>query len=157
MIDGLIGHPTIEELMGISGHRKKRSRSGRPPKYRASWCDELPELFATGASVSEVCAILGIGRSTFYEWVEKHPKFNRAYEDGRFLSEAWWTALGRAAAVGLVDANPTWWIFNMKNRHGWGDRKVDKDEGVSPEEFARRAHDALRQMERIDLGEDPMD
>lgn len=148
--------PTLDELLGISEHQKKENRGpGKPTKYRVDMCHELPRLFAKGESVAEVCAMMDIGRTTFYDWVERYPKFRRAYDVGAFLSEAWWCALGRAAAAGTVEINGTAWVFNMKNRFRWRDKPDPEqigDDEMTPEDWARAAHDALAEMEEMDHG-----
>jgi predicted RNase H-like HicB family nuclease len=98
---------------------------GRPAKYTKKLCKELPEMFANGESVAEVCQQIGIARRTFYNWLEDEtkPEFKEAYEDGQALSEAFWMRLGRLGAAGKVDINAATWIFNMKNRFGWKDKQ----------------------------------
>ncbi len=95
------------------------------PKYDPEFVKTLPQMFANGESVAEVAAVLGVSRQAFYDWVDKYPDFAEAYEDGKSLSEAWWTKLGRVGAAGKVGIQPTVWIFNMKNRFDWRD-KVDQ-------------------------------
>ena len=97
-------------------------KRGRPTKYNAKLCKILPVMFASGESVSEVCAELGIAKDTFYNWVKLHPDFSDSYKKGIELSEAWWTKLGRRGAMGVDKVQPATWIFNMKNRFGWTDR-----------------------------------
>jgi len=125
---------------------------GRPTKYSVKLANGLTEMFESGQSVAEVCLELRIGRTTFYNWVDKYPKFKRAYEEGAFISEAWWMALGRAGAAGQIPLNTGAWIFNMKNRFKWRDRpdpEVMGDDEMTPEEFARKAHDALNEMDDL--------
>jgi transposase len=91
-------------------------------KYKPEYADRLPKMFSNGESVAEVCLELGISRRAFYDWVDKHPDFAAAYEDGKTYSESWWNKLGRAGATGKVPIQPTVWIFNMKNRFDWKDK-----------------------------------
>ena len=113
-------------------------------------------MFANGESVAEVALQIGISKGTFYNWVNKYPKFREAYAQGQFVCEAWWMQLGRAGAAGRVrNVNATMWIFNMKNRFKWRDRPDPEDVGadeMTPEEFARKAHAALEQMQEADHG-----
>lgn len=103
------------------------------PKYKSSFADKLPDMFANGESVEEVCRELKISRRAFYDWVEKHPDFAEAYELGKEASQAWWLKLGRAGAAGKVPVQPSIWIFNMKNRLGWKDRvETSSDEQPQP-------------------------
>lgn len=113
-------------------------------------------MFANGESVAEVAVKLGIGRTTFYNWVDKYPKFKEAYAQGQFICEAWWMQAGRLGMMGrIANVNATLWIFNMKNRFKWRDRPDPEsigDDVMTPDEFARRAHLALAAMEEADHG-----
>ena len=62
-----------------------------------------------------------------------------------------------AGAAGKVAVNPATWIFNMKNRFNWRDKPDPErvgDDDVTPEEYARRTHRALMEMEDLDHGGD---
>lgn len=102
------------------------------PKYKEEFCEQLPDMFANGESVEEVCQELKISKRAFYDWVERYPEFAEAYELGKQASHAWWIKLGRAGATGKVQVQPTIWIFNMKNRLGWKDRVEIETEEESP-------------------------
>ncbi len=100
-------------------------------KYNEDICDELPDMFINGESIAEVSAALGITKQCFHNWVKEHKEFGEAYERGRTLSEAWWTKLGRAGAMGKVPIQPTVWQFNMHNRFKWTTRADVTTNGVS--------------------------
>ena len=101
--------------------------SGRPKEYDEQWVknhlDKLPAMFKDGQSIAEVCAELGMCKDTFYRLKKEYPVFSDAIKNGELLSEAWWSRLGRKGASGAAEINPTTWIFNMKNRFGWKDKK----------------------------------
>lgn len=131
----------------------KKRRTGRPTKYSANLVSRLPDCFQDGQSIAEVCTHLRISRQTYYTWLEEHPEFKEAHEEGLFRSEAWWMRLGRMGASGAVPINASVWSFNMKNRFHWRDRpEMDKEDELSPEEYARRAHLALIEMNAADKG-----
>ncbi len=125
---------------------------GRPTKYESRLADVLPALFLEGQSIAEVCVALGIGRTTFYEWTNRHEAFRDAVEVGKLVSEAKWNQVGREAAFGDRRINVAAWIFNMKNRFGWTDRIVAKPDDLNPDEFARRTMEALERMHSLDGG-----
>ena len=111
-------------------------------KYKKEYAEDLPEMFKNGESVAEVVAILGVWRSTFYEWVNKYPEFKEAYEHGKTLSEAWWAKLGRQGASCEKQINPAVWIFNMKAKFDWSDKgdneNNEDDDHVTKVEIVRR-------------------
>jgi transposase len=97
---------------------------GRPTKYDPAMCDDVVNTMRGGGTKLEVCAELGIVYDTFLEWQRIHPEFFEAVKQGTGLSEAFWTRLGQAGATGSnPNANATFWIFNMKNRFDWSDKR----------------------------------
>lgn len=103
---------------------------GRPTKYKESMCQILINEMKEGASQTEVCATLGISEDTFYNWKKdpKKPEFSEAIKVGNGLSSAWWQRMGRKNLENK-EFNATLWYMNMKNRHGWADKKEIKHEG----------------------------
>lgn len=94
--------------MGRQVQRRKNGLTAvaRPGKRlgskRYEYTDEVPKLIENmdGGTVSEMCAILDISTSTFYEWLKKHPGFSeavvqvRARDDDRVESALLRRALG---------------------------------------------------------------
>ncbi|WP_428491702.1 helix-turn-helix domain-containing protein [Rhodopila sp.] len=99
---------------------------GRPSKYDPAMCSRIVELMREGASKHEVAAELGIAYSTIFNWQNDGDKadFQEAMRQGEMLSQAWWERAGRMAVMGeLKGFNATAWVFSMKNRFGWRDKK----------------------------------
>ena len=121
--------------------------AGRPTKYKKEFCDKVPELMAKGMAKVEVCAELGIYYDTFLAWQEKHPKFLESVKKGDQLSEAWWMTAGR---ISLRDKefNSTLWYMNMKNRHGWADKKEIEINAIG--ELGTRLADALIKRKKFE-------
>lgn len=97
----------------------------RPTKYRADFPGRALKLMRAGASLCEVAADLGISEETIHVWKRdgKHKAFSEALASGVSLAQAWWERLGRAGAAGKVNVQPAVWIFTMKNRFEWTDKK----------------------------------
>ena len=83
----------------------------------------LADLYREGQSQTEVLVKLGISRNAYYNACAKSPKFKEAHDEGLLKSEAWWATLGRAGAAGKTKVQPATYIFTMKNRFGWSDKK----------------------------------
>lgn len=85
---------------------------------------ELIDFMAQGYSKEATAAHLGISKDTLYAWNNKHPEFSDAIKEGEQQSRLWWEKIGMGGMVGKVPGfNASTWIFNMKNRHGWTDKK----------------------------------
>ena len=106
--------------------------AGRPTDYDPSICGDIPEMFRNGESKAEVAAALGIARSTFSLWEQKHEEFSAAVKRGVDLSVAWWLREGRMSLRDR-DFSYTGWYMNMKNRHGWRDKQDITTDGTKIE------------------------
>lgn len=56
---------------------------GRPTDYSNEKVLKLEEAFKFGATVDQAVAHAGIVKSTYYEWIDKHPDFQTKMEDAR--------------------------------------------------------------------------
>jgi hypothetical protein len=101
-----------------------------------------------GLSFESFAAVIGVNRDTLYAWCDAHSEFSDAKKRGDAASLLWWEKIGKAAMIGQAmtthdgklisfnNFNATIWIFNMKNRHGWRDRREeiqvmqDRDESL---------------------------
>lgn len=87
------------------------------PSKHPQW---LIEHMTDGQSFTSYCAKYKIPRKTAYRWLDKYPEFKEAKEIGEHESQTWWEDLGRKLAL---EGNSAVYIFNMKNRFGWADRR----------------------------------
>jgi predicted transcriptional regulator len=98
-----------------------------PSKYDKKKNEEVITLMKEGGSMVEVAALLGITRTTLYDWI--NPESSRFKEElsntikrGVDLAEAWWVKQGRVNLTNK-DFNATLFYMNMKNRFGWKDKQ----------------------------------
>ena len=108
-------------------------------KFADKAADQLVDWFAEGQSIAEIACNLGISKESYYKCKKISEKFSDAEKVGLAASEAWWAKIGRAGAVGKVAINPPTWIFNMKNRFDWSDkREIDhtsSDGSMTPQKI----------------------
>lgn len=122
--------------------------AGAPSKYKPEYCEKLIEHMSKGYSFDSFGAVVDVCEDTLYEWKKVHLAFSDSYKKGRTLSLYEWEKMGIHATQGKpflyrrkvsskgsdgsiiikeVEEqgafNATTWIFNMKNRFGWKDRK----------------------------------
>jgi transposase len=98
---------------------------GRPSKYKPEFCEILIKNMTDGYSFEACCGILGVTKDTGYKWLQKYPEFADAKKYGEVKSQEWWETEGK---LGLWSSkenkfNSAVWIFAMKNRFGWRDKK----------------------------------
>lgn len=96
--------------------------SGFQPKEGARIAG-LADMYREGQSRTEVLAKLNISRNAYNKACAVSAKFKEAHDHGLQKSEAWWMTLGRAGAAGKTKIQPATWIFTMKNRFGYSDKK----------------------------------
>ena len=108
---------------------------GRPSKYKEEFCEELIEHMAEGYSYEAFAGRIGTCKQTLYDWEKANPEFldakRTAFERSRFFWEkqgidgVW--AIETFSEEGKKEyskkLNSTAWIFNMKNRFNWTDKK----------------------------------
>lgn len=109
-------------------------KSGRPSKYKPEYGDILIQHMKKGYSFESFGAIVRVNRDTLYEWASKHEEFSDAKKLGQTDSLYFWEQQGidglynittRDADGGsnTVSLNTSAWIFSMKNRHNWTDKR----------------------------------
>lgn len=116
------------------------NRVGRPTKLTTEIQERIVELLKAGNYVETACAVVGIGRTTFYDWLKKAEKSTRANRYTRFRdavrqAEAW--AEARFVSIISKSAEKNWtagaWWLERKYPERWSrDRKVPTPEKDEP-------------------------
>ncbi len=108
------------------------SREGRPTKYEPAFCGMLLEHMAKGLSFECFGAVVHVTAKTLYNWKDDNPEFLQAHKLGENYCRMFWEQLGAAGASGhLPGFNASAFIFNMKNRFDWTDKR-DVTSGGKP-------------------------
>jgi len=127
---------------------------GRPTKLTPELQERFVALVRAGNYIETVCNAVGIGSSTFYDWMERAEAGEQPYSD---FADAVKSADGMAemeAVEGiLTHAAETWQAFAwfLERRHPKRWRAVSKieqdvkitDEGPDPDEIAERIRAVL--------------
>lgn len=113
---------------------------GRPSKYKQEYCQMLIEHMKDGLSFESFAAIISVNRDTLHEWVKVHSDFSEAKKTAFDLNLLFWEKHGIEGLYNTTEydekgkpsssksINSTVWIFNMKNRHKWGDKIAGEDD-----------------------------
>ena len=104
----------------------EKGPGGRPSKYKPEYCQLLINHMKKGLSFETFAAEVDVAPETLYEWCKAHEEFLHAKKIAKSHCQALWERIGIAQAVGDEDrgkGSTASWIFNMKNRFGWRDRK----------------------------------
>lgn len=97
---------------------------GRPTKYKPEYCDLLIEHMTQGLSFQSFAGVVGCCIETLYEWERSYPDFLDAKRLGLGRGRLFWEKVGIEAALGKITGyNATTWVFNMKNRFDWTDKR----------------------------------
>lgn len=69
-----------------------------------------------GASIVEFAASISVSRQTIQNWIDTHPEFLVAVQEGITKSQAAMELLGRAAMKGQTKIRENLWSFMMSRR-----------------------------------------
>ena len=90
---------------------------GRPPiPFPENASAEVIRLGQEGSSITEMAAHFGVAKSTFYEWIDRHPDFSDSVKRAVDLAQAWWERQGKAGIWSANKFSPATYCFIMKNR-----------------------------------------
>ena len=90
--------------------------------YKKEYCNKLIEHMEQGLSFESFAGVVGVCKQTIYNWEKRHEDFKKARQIAIAKCQLFWEQLGIDGTLGRYkNFNATSWIFNMKNRFGWGD------------------------------------
>jgi len=103
---------------------------GATASYKPEYCDMLIDFMSKGYSLEAFAGHVNTTISSVYRWL-KHPDlgdFREAKNIGEGKQREFWEQVGRLGLMGKIKGfNTSVWIFNMKNRYGWSDKRVDDE------------------------------
>jgi hypothetical protein len=127
----------------------KKNEVGRPTKYDSKYCEVVIEYMSKGYSKEACAGVIGIAKSTLYEWAKANPEFSNAISIGEAKSQLFWETMGVDYTVFSKNGkqlNGQVFSLNMRNRFGWSDKKeITTEEKDKKKTFA------------FDLSEEPND
>ena len=119
------------------------SNIGRPSKLEDSRVEELVKWLKLGYYIEDACTMAGIGKTTYYRWLEKAEEGLEEYRDFRdSVQKARAEAEGahimnirKAADIGVWQASA--WYLERSHPSKWGKKNPDliSEESDEPVEF----------------------
>lgn len=113
-------------------------RTGRPTRYTDEMPDALFKAMDEGKSITQFAAMIGVNRSTIYEWAEHHTEFSDALTRGKEAGEAYWETELQDMMYSK-DVNAPLVKLYFANRFNWSDKtEVDNkstDGSMTPRTF----------------------
>jgi len=91
-------------------------------EYCPAHCVDLYKKMAAGLSDTQVMAMWGKSRATFYRWLKEHPELKEAHEQGKVAFDAIHEDLGVQGMLNQSDINYPFWRDLGKYRHGWAEK-----------------------------------
>lgn len=117
------GNPIIKENLIKDKELENIPLSALSTKFKP---DEHPIMFIEysrmGMSEVEIAAEFNVSVSTLKSWAEKFDMFNRAYEIGQAMHEAWWIEQGKAGLHAGRNFNTSLFKFLTGNKLGYSDK-----------------------------------
>ena len=105
-------------------------------------------FFKEGASIQQLANEIGVHPRTLTRWRHKFPDFAAAIEQGVSDSQAFYEEIGRQACAAGKKVNPAIWIFTMKNRFGWSDKREVTDSRATTTSIREAIAQAEAERER---------
>jgi len=106
--------------------KKTVNLGGRPTLYKPEYCQMLITHMSEGLSFESFAGLVSVSRQTIYDWEKANPEFLDAKKLAMEKNRLFWEKVGvQGMFMGGKDNpfNSTVWIFNMKNRFNWSDKK----------------------------------
>jgi hypothetical protein len=101
-----------------------KTKVGNPTEYREEFCQKLIDFMSEGYSFEAFAGEVGTSYHSLYRWVQTQTAFRDAKKIAEGKYRKYWETIGKAGMLGKIPGfNTTIWIFSMKNRFGWSDRK----------------------------------
>lgn len=127
--------------------------------YNSKFEDKYPgmliDYFTAGRSQARFCADLTICRTTFYEWIDRYPRFKEAYAIAKMKSEAHYLDLAEDNA-GNPDFNFNIVKFILSNRHGVTQKRKQSAKWLNTKDLIGSFDKMLKMFRGDDLSHEEM-
>lgn len=112
----------------MAGQPKKRQRKRKPTKAQSKVREDLIENLRTGMTIEAACLLAGIGRTTYYRWLDEDEKWADECKSAVRFAEAVLLERVKQLAMDKMDWRAFAWILEKRFPDDYGKRQELKVE-----------------------------
>ena len=114
----------------MAGQPKKRQRKRKPTKVQSKVREDLIENLRTGMTIEAACLLAGIGRTTYYRWLDEDEKWADECKSAVRFAEAVLLERVKQLAMDKMDWRAFAWILEKRFPDDYGKRQELKVEST---------------------------
>ena len=115
----------------MAGQPKKRQRKRKPTKAQSKVREDLIENLRTGMTIEAACLLAGIGRTTYYRWLDEDEKWADECKSAVRFAEAVLLERVKQLAMDKMDWRAFAWILEKRFPDDYGKRQELKVESTT--------------------------
>jgi len=131
------------------GQPKKRQRKRKPTKVQSKVREDLIENLRTGMTIEAACLLAGIGRTTYYRWLDEDEKWADECKSAVRFAEAVLLERVKQLAMDKMDWRAFAWILEKRFPDDYGKRQELKVESSQSSDGTAEVLAMLEQVKEM--------
>ena len=131
------------------GQPKKRQRKRKPTKAQSKVREDLIENLRTGMTIEAACLLAGIGRTTYYRWLDEDEKWADECKSAVRFAEAVLLERVKQLAMDKMDWRAFAWILEKRFPDDYGKRQELKVESTTSSDGTAEVLAMLEQVKEM--------
>ena len=131
------------------GQHKKRQRKRKPTKAQSKVREDLIENLRTGMTIEAACLLAGIGRTTYYRWLDEDEKWADECKSAVRFAEAVLLERVKQLAMDKMDWRAFAWILEKRFPDDYGKRQELKVESTQSSDGTAEVLAMLEQVKEM--------
>lgn len=133
----------------MAGQPKKRQRKRKPTKAQSKVREDLIENLRTGMTIEAACLLAGIGRTTYYRWLDEDEKWADECKSAVRFAEAVLLERVKQLAMDKMDWRAFAWILEKRFPDDYGKRQELKVESSQSSDGTAEVLAMLEQVKEM--------
>ena len=133
----------------MAGQPKKRQRKRKPTKAQSKVREDLIENLRTGMTIEAACLLAGIGRTTYYRWLDEDEKWADECKSAVRFAEAVLLERVKQLAMDKMDWRAFAWILEKRFPDDYGKRQELKVESTQSSDGTAEVLAMLEQVKEM--------